>query len=198
MKKLRKLFATGLLVVIPIGASIYVIYLIISFFDHLLGKSIKNIIGFNVPGIGAVVAIILILIIGYLSNHYLGKKLAKFIEHFFMKIPLVRTVYSPVKDIMKTLVGTDEKSFLKVVLTEFPMEGTYVVGFITNENITIQGKLYYSVFIPTTPNPLSGYLVLKNPSDVKVLDITIEEGIKAVVSMASTIKSDLKFKEEKV
>lgn len=198
MKKLRKLFATGLLVVIPIGASIYVIYLIISFFDHLLGKPIKNIIGFNVPGIGAIVAIILILIIGYISNHYLGKKLAKLIEHLFMKIPLVRTVYSPVKDIMKTLVGTDEKSFLKVVLTEFPMEGAYVVGFITNENITIQGKLYYSVFIPTTPNPLSGYLVLKNPSDVKVLDITIEEGIKIVVSMALTIKSDLKFKEEKV
>ncbi|MFO7635744.1 MAG: DUF502 domain-containing protein, partial [Clostridia bacterium] len=170
MKKIKKMFITGLILLLPIGITIYFIFISVRFLDGFIGIPLEALIKVRIPGLGIIIALILIFITGFISNNYLGKKIAHFIETFLSKIPIIRTIYSPVKDIIKTLMRDDDTSFLKVVMVEFPMEKSYSIGFITNEHINLDGEIYNSVFIPTTPNPTSGFLIYRKTHQLKVLD----------------------------
>lgn len=194
MKKLSKIFITGLFVLLPVGLSIYIIVWLVGLLDGLLAKPIQSLTGFYFPGFGLIVLILLIFLAGLISSNIIGKKIVKFFQNILHKTPIIKNLYTPISDIIKTFSGTSkEKSFSKVVKIEFPMEGSYSIGFITNEEIVINEVKYSSVFIPTTPNPTNGFLILKKYDELEILDMSIQEGLNMIVSMSTTIKDEIKF-----
>jgi len=199
MKRFKKYLGTGLLVILPISLSLYIIFIVARFFDNILSAPIDGIIGFHIPGLGIVIVLLLVLLIGLFSSHFIGKKIATLIEKIFGNMPLVKKLYSPIRDIVKTFIGTDKgkKSFTKVVLVDFPTKESKSIGFITNEDVTINGVVYSSIFIPTTPNPTNGFLIYKKYAELKILDVTVEQGINMVISMSTVSKHEVLFKEEK-
>lgn len=195
MKKIKKWFLTGLILLLPIGVSLYFIYVTIIFLDGFLGTPIESMFGITIPGLGIISAVLFIFLIGFITSNLLGKKFMHSIENLFCKIPLFRTIYSPVRDITKTLIRDEDAHFLKVVLVEFPLEGSFSIGFITNENVDLGGEPHNAIFVPTTPNPTSGFVIYKKPKYVRELDISVEEGIKLVVAMAMKRTDPIPFKE---
>ncbi len=198
MKSFKKYLGTGLLVLLPISLSLYLIFVVTSFFDNILSKPLDYLIGFHIPGVGLIVVFLLVFFVGMFSSHFIGKKIAKLVEKIFSKIPVIRNLYSPIRDIVKTFIGKekDKKSFTKVVWVEFPMEGSHSIGFITNEEVYINGTVYSAVFIPTTPNPTNGFLIYKKYEELKVLDVPVEQGLNMVISMSTVTHEEVTFKEE--
>ncbi len=188
MRKLRHYFLTGLILVIPAIITIYVFYKIFLWVDANLGGIVYRLTGYRIPGLSFLFLAFLILmtiLIGMLTANYIGKKLVSLYESLLAKIPLVRGVYMTIKQIMEVLLVKGDRSFRDVVLLEYPRRGMYCIGFVTNKRggkITPDGEELLIVFIPTTPNPTSGVMVLVPPSEVISLPITIEQGLKLVIS----------------
>ncbi|MCD6363659.1 MAG: DUF502 domain-containing protein [Synergistetes bacterium] len=188
MRKLRHYFLTGLILVIPAIITIYVFYKIFLWVDANLGGIVYRLTGYRIPGLSFLFLgflILMTILIGMLTANYIGKKLVSIYERLLAKIPLVRGVYMTIKQIMEVLLVKGDRSFREVVLLEYPRRGMYCIGFVTNKRggrITPKGEELLIVFIPTTPNPTSGVMVLVPPSEVIPLPITIEQGLKLVIS----------------
>lgn len=188
MRKLRHYFLTGLILVIPAIITIYVFYKIFLWVDANLGGIVYRLTGYRIPGLSFLFLgflILMTILIGMLTANYIGKKLVSIYERLLAKIPLVREVYMTIKQIMEVLLVKGDRSFREVVLLEYPRRGMYCIGFVTNKRggrITPKGEELLIVFIPTTPNPTSGVMVLVPPSEVIPLPITIEQGLKLVIS----------------
>ena len=190
MLKLRRYFITGLLVVLPLFITLYVISIIFRFVDGIFGGLInsylKSNFGFFIPGIGFVLGGLIVLLSGFLASHFLGKKALPAIEGWFIRLPGVRQIYPSTKQIIGFLFSKDKSAFKKAVLAEYPSKGIWSIGFITNEGFQeakekTQEELVH-VFIATTPGPWSGFLVLIPKKDIKFLDMSVEDGIKLIVS----------------
>jgi uncharacterized membrane protein len=156
------------------------------------------ILGRKIPGLGLLVFVALVITIGMLTSNLFGRKIAQWGESLLSKIPLINIIYNPIKDVVTTLSNNKSKSFQKVALVEFPSKGIKSIGFVTNSSFTIDGEEKLSVFIPTTPNPTNGFLVIMEKSDVTLLDIPIDEGIKMVVSMGSVMKDSINTFNENI
>lgn len=147
----------------------------------------EALIGFSVPGFGVILALAILIITGMLAANLLGKRTVEIWESILNRIPLVRSIYTGVKQIATTVLASDGKSFRKVVLVEYPRKDVWSMGFLTNEHIDIEiGKIDYevsAVFVPTTPNPTSGFIIMIPKHDIIELDIGIEEGFKYIISM---------------
>ncbi len=188
MKKLKnflqKYFFTGLLVVVPVGVTIFVLRAILGWIDHILGDVPTYIIGIHFPGLGIITLILLILLIGVISANYFGNKVLQLWDGFMQRVPLVRGVYSTVKQMMETF--SVKHNFHGVALVEYPRKGCYSVGFVTG---TIDGAAmglpgsHETVFVPTTPNPTAGFLLILPSSEVTHLDMTVEQGMKFIISL---------------
>tara|TARA_A100001011_G_C14278955_1_gene830613 strand:- start:726 stop:1343 length:618 start_codon:yes stop_codon:yes gene_type:complete len=189
--KIRNYFLTGVVVLIPIAISIYLVLLIVNLSAKILPDELNPnyYLPFNVPGLEILIAFILITIIGGLSLSFLGKKLLQIINDLFKKIPILRTIYSAVVQMTETFTKSKDNK-KSVVLIEYPKKGTYAIGFATKENTgTIKrktGKNLINVFVPTTPNPTSGFLLMFPKEDVIYLDISFEEASKFIVSAGTT------------
>lgn len=190
ISKLRRYFATGLLITLPAFLTFYLIFLIVSFIDGIWGKIInyylKKHLGFAVPGIGFILGVITVILVGFVTANFLGKKLFHVIEKWFLKFPFIRQIYPAAKQIVNSFISKESPAFKKVVMVEYPSEGIWSIGFMTNDSFkeanNKAGTELVHVFIGTTPTPLSGFLVLVPKEQVKVLDISIEDGIKLIVS----------------
>ena len=189
--KLRNYFFTGVVVLIPIGFTLYLTKILITLTSKLLPAEINpnTYLHFSIPGLEIILTVILITIIGGLSLSFLGKKFLQIIDDLFKRIPILRTIYSAVGQMTKTF--TQEKNRKKsVVLVEYPRKGTWAVGFATKENKgEIKNKTQQNlvnVFIPTTPNPTSGFLLMFPKEDVIYLDISFEEASKFIVSAGTS------------
>ncbi|OPL10375.1 MAG: hypothetical protein AVO34_10845 [Firmicutes bacterium ML8_F2] len=184
--KLKTIFTTGFLTILPLAVTIYVFYLIFSFLDNLLGNLIQAIIGFRVPGIGFAAGIALILIIGFIASNIIGRRLIDFSDRLLQRVPLAKSIYVSARQIIDAFTIQGKAAFQKVVLLEYPRRGLYVLGFVTGSSKgEIQGKTHeetLNIFIPTTPNPTSGMLILAPRSEVIDLDMTVEEGMKVIIS----------------
>lgn len=192
MSAIRKYLIAGLLVWLPLAATVFIIGLFIDLLDRtilLLPEQYRpeTLIGFSVPGMGVILAIAVLIVTGMLAANLLGRRAVELWEKILSRIPLVRNIYNSVKQISITVLSSEGKSFRKVVLVEFPREGTWSMGFLTNEHIVIEsgriGQEMTAVFVPTTPNPTSGFLVMIPKTDIIELDLNIEEGIKYIISM---------------
>ena len=192
---LRNYFITGVVVLIPIGFTLYLSKFLIGLSSGIIPENINpnNYLPYSIPGIEIVISIIFITIVGGLSLSFLGKKILKLIDDLFKKIPFLRTIYSAILQMTETFSkkGGETKS---VVLIEYPRKGVWAVGFATKENKgeisqKINQKLI-NVFVPTTPNPTSGFLIMFPIDEVIYLDMNFEEASKFIVSAGtSSVKS---------
>lgn len=190
MLKIRRYFAAGLLLVLPIFISFYIIFLVFRFVDGIFGGLINNYLktnfGFFVPGIGFILGGAIVLFSGILATHFLGKKVLPAIEQWFLRLPGIRQIYPAAKQIIGFLFSKDKAAFKKVALVEYPSKGLWSVGFITNDGFeeaqAKAGEELVHVLIASTPSPWSGFLVLVPKKDIKFLDMSVEDGIRLLVS----------------
>ena len=196
MKKLRTIIVAGLLVWIPLGLTIFVIKLLID----LLGQTYllippalrpENLIGFEIPGIGVVVAIIVVLLTGLITANYFGKRIVESWDSFLDRIPLVRSIYSPLKKFSQLVLSDQTQSFSKVLLIEYPRKGIYSLCFQTSKELgevqNQSGEEMVCVYIPTTPNPTSGYIVLVPQNEVQELKMSVEDALKMIISLGVVV-----------
>ena len=189
--KLRNYFFTGVVVLIPIGFTLYLTKILISVSSKLIPSEINpnTYLHFSIPGLEIILTIIFITIIGYLSLSFLGKKFLQIVDDLFKRIPILRTIYSAIGQMTESF--TQKKNNKKsVVLIEYPRKGTWAVGFATKDN---KGEMknktsrdLVNVFVPTTPNPTSGFLLMFPKEDVIYLDISFEEASKFIVSAGTS------------
>ena len=190
LSSLRNNFIAGIVVLIPIGITLYLTVFIINISSNLIPKEINpnHYLPYNIPGLEILIAVLLITIIGWISLSFIGKRLFNFFESILNKIPIIRTVYSAVEQLIETFTSskTDKKT---VVLVEYPRKGVYAVGFATRENTgeikNKAGKELMNVFVPTTPNPTSGFLLMFPKDEIIYLDLSFEEASKFIVSAGS-------------
>ena len=189
--KLKKIFLTGLVVMIPIGLTLYILTFIISVMDGLLMIIPRQyhpdtLIGFHIPGFGIIVTIMLIFICGLMTKSIVGNRIVRYSEGLLDKIPIVRSIHIAIKKIVGSMVLYRNRSFRKVVLVEFPRRGVYTVGFVTGtpegeiQRKTVQRCI--SVYVPTTPNPTSGYFIIFPEDEVIQLDMSVEEAFTLIIS----------------
>ena len=189
--RIRNNFIAGIVVLIPIGITLYLTLAIVKVSSKILPKEINpnNYLPYNIPGIEIIIALLLITLVGWLSLSFIGKKLLNIFDNILNKIPILRTVYSAFTQMLETFTKS-EVNKKNVVLVEYPRKGTWAVGFATNKNTgKIKDKIgqeVVNVFVPTTPNPTSGFLLMFPKEDVIYLDITFEQASKFIVSAGST------------
>ena len=189
--RFRNYFITGIVVLIPIGITIYLTIFLISISSKILPKEINpnHYLPYDIPGLEIAISVFLITFIGWLSLSFLGKKFLEFFNNILQKIPILRTIYSAIGQMTETFTKTD-KSKKNVVLVEYPRKGSWAVGFATKENSgEISNKTkkeLVNVFVPTTPNPTSGFLLMFPKDEVIYLDLTFEEASKFIVSAGTS------------
>jgi uncharacterized membrane protein len=191
LARLRNNFIAGIVVLIPIGITLYLTLFIIRISGNIIPKEINpnNYLPFDIPGVEIFIALFLITFIGWLSLSFIGKKFFELFNNFLKKIPILRTIYSAIGQMTESFTKTDnsEKS---VVLLEYPRKGIWVVGFATKENKgIIKNKVkedLVNIFVPTTPNPTSGFLLMLPKKDLIYLDVSFEQASKFIVSAGTT------------
>ena len=189
--KIRNNFIAGIVVLIPIGITLYLTLFLIRISGKIIPKEINpnNYLPFDIPGVEIIIALIIITFIGWLSLSFLGKKIFEILNNILKKIPILRTIYSAIGQMTETFTktGNDQKS---VVLLEYPRKGIWAVGFATKENEgLIKNKVkeeIINVFVPTTPNPTSGFLLMVPKKDLIYLDVSFEQASKFIVSAGTT------------
>ena len=188
---LRNYFITGVVVLIPIGFTLYLTKILIGISSNLIPKNINpnSYLPFNIPGVEIIISILLITIVGGLSLSFFGRRILKLIDDLFKRIPFLRTVYSAIVQMTETFSKKDDGK-KSVVLIEYPRKGVWAVGFATKENtgemaVKTKQKLI-NVFVPTTPNPTSGFLLMFPIDEVIYLDMTFEEASKFIVSAGTS------------
>ena len=189
--RVRNYFIAGVVVLIPIGMTIYLTLFLVSISSKILPKEINpnHYLPYNIPGVEIVTSIILITLIGWLSLSFIGKKMLDIFNNALKRIPILRTFYSAIVQMTETFAKTD-KNHKNVVLVEYPRKGSWAVGFATKENFgEISNKTkknLINVFVPTTPNPTSGFLLMFPKDEVIYLDLTFEEASKFIISAGTS------------
>ncbi|HEY7697311.1 MAG TPA: DUF502 domain-containing protein [Vicinamibacteria bacterium] len=194
--KLRRYLAAGLLVWVPLLVTFLALRFLINQMDRsllLIPASLRpeNLIGFHVPGLGAILTFVLLFVTGALAANFMGKRLIEIWERLLSGIPLVSWVYSGVKQVAETLLSPQAEAFRKVLLLEYPRKGIWSLGFQTAATLDeVQArteKEVICVFVPTTPNPTSGFIMLVPKEDVVELDMTVDEALRMVISLGVVV-----------
>ena len=189
--KIRNNFIAGIVVLIPIGITLYLTLFIIRISGNIVPKEINpnNYLPFNIPGLEIFIALFVITLIGWLSLSFIGKKFFEIFNNILKKIPILRTIYSAIGQMTESFTKSNDKQ-KSVVLLEYPRQGVWAVGFATKENEgIIKDKVQQdlvNVFVPTTPNPTSGFLLMVPKKDLIYLDISFEQASKFIVSAGTT------------
>jgi len=192
ISKLRNYFITGVLVLIPIGVTVYLTLFFIKIFSKILPQEINpnHYLPYSIPGLEIIISIIVITVIGWLSLSFLGKKLVKLVNDIFKRIPFLRTVYSAIGQMTQSFAQTSKSKKKSVVLVEYPRKGSWAVGFATQENTgeiaSKTNKNLINVFVPTTPNPTSGFLLMFPKDEIIYLDMSFEDASKFIVSAGTS------------
>ena len=196
MAALKKYIIAGLLVWLPFAATVVIVKLVIDLLDKtilLLPPEWHPValLGFSIPGFGIILALSVLLLTGMLAANLFGRRFVEIWERILNKIPLVRSIYSSIKQISNTIFDPSGKSFRKVVMLQYPRKGLWSIGFLTNDNVgdemsAVDDRLV-AVFIPTTPNPTSGFIIMTRNDEITELDMSVEEGFKFIISMGVII-----------
>ncbi len=192
MTRLRNYFLTGLVVAAPIGLTIWIVRwfidLVDTWFTPLIPQQYQpdNYLPFDIPGLGLLIAFVLLTLLGALTANFFGRTVLNFGERLVARMPVVRSIYGALKQIFETVISQSAASFREVGLIEYPRKGLFCIVFITTQTkgeiVDKAGHELISVFLPTTPNPTSGFLLFVPKQDVQILDMTIEEGAKLIIS----------------
>ena len=204
MASLKKYIIAGLLVWLPFAATVVIVKLLIDLLDKTLLLLPPEwhpvaLLGFSIPGFGIILALSILLLTGMLAANLFGRRFVEIWERILNKIPLVRSIYGSIKQISNTIFDPSGKSFRKVVMLQYPRKGLWSIGFLTNDNVgdemsAVDDQLV-AVFIPTTPNPTSGFIIMTRNDEITELDMSVEEGFKFIISMGVIIPDDTARKE---
>ena len=190
---LRRYFFTGLLVLLPVVVTVSVLWRFFFALDDILGRFVETYLGRSVPGVGLVALVALILGIGAVASNFLGKRVIRIGERLVARVPLMGWIYRTTKQLFSTILEERGESFRKVVLVSYPQKGTYSVAFVTSESPTSVeselGKGFVTVFLPTTPNPTSGFLLVVPAEDVIPMNLSVDEGLRLVISAGALSKN---------
>jgi len=207
--RIRNVFITGLLITLPIALTYFILQFLFKNLDALspvftkvlidLGAPIPE--GYRIPALGLVITLLIVLAVGWFTTNFFGKRLILLGENIVGKIPFVRRIYKGSKQVVQSIAHADTRAFRKVVLIEFPRRGMLAIGFVTGE---ARGEVQQNtcddvlnVFVPTMPNPTSGFLVFAPPEELTEIDMSIEDGVKYVVSGGIVTTERLKITEAK-
>ena len=189
--RIRNYFIAGIVVLIPLGITVYLTILIITISSKILPKEINpnHYLPYNIPGLEIIISLFIITFIGWLSLSFLGRKFLNLFNNILKRIPILRTIYSALGQMTQTFTNTDSKK-KNVVLVEYPRKGSWAVGFATKDNVgeitAKTNKKLVNVFVPTTPNPTSGFLLMFPKDEVIYLDMSFEEASKFIVSAGTS------------
>jgi uncharacterized membrane protein len=189
---MRKYFVTGLLILVPLAITLWVLNLIIGTMDQsllLLPERWRPeaLIGFHVPGLGTILTLLVVFLTGLGTRNFIGKQVVYLWESLLVRIPVVKTIYSSVKQVSDTLFSSSGNAFRKALLVQYPRQGSWTIAFLTgvpggDVKNHLQGD-YISVYVPTTPNPTSGFFLMMRRADTIELDMSVDEALKYIVSM---------------
>ena len=189
---IKRYFITGLLIWVPLVITAWVLSLIVSTLDqslHLLPEVLhpKSLIGFSIPGVGALLTLGMILLTGLLATNFIGEKLVHWWNALLSRIPVVNSVYKAVKQVSDTLFSPNGNAFRKALLVQYPRQGSWTIAFLTGTpggdiRNHLEGN-FVSIYVPTTPNPTSGFFLMMAAEDVVELDMTVDEALKYIISM---------------
>lgn len=201
-KAIRQYFIGGLLVWLPIMATYIVIRFILQLMDSSInllpeGLQPEHLFGFNIPGIGLILTVAVLLLTGLMVANFVGGRIVTFWEKALSRIPLVRSVYGAVKQVSEALLHPSGKSFRKVLLIEFPRKGVWSIGFQTSETFAHAPREgnHLTVFVPTTPNPTSGFLLIIPEEETVELSMSVEEGLRTIISVGVVGTSEKTLKD---
>lgn len=186
LKKIRTHFVAGLIVVVPVAASVLILIWVFNGIDNILQPIIRAIAGHEIRGVGFGVTIVLIYLVGVVTRNFIGKRLEKYGNSVMMRVPVFRSLYSGIRHIMQTVAAPDKTSFMQVVLVEFPRKEMWTLGFVTKEITIESGEKYLNILIPTSPTPWSGFFQVLKEKDVVRTDMSVEDAIKMIVSGGMT------------
>jgi uncharacterized membrane protein len=196
---MKKYFITGLLVLVPLFITLWVLSTLIHTMDQSLlllpeAWQPKKLFGFNVPGLGALLTLLIIFVTGLVATNIFGQQLIVLWESFLNKVPFVKTIYSSVKQVSDTLFSNTGNAFRKAVLVQYPHQGSWTIAFVTG---TPGGDVvnhltgdYISIYVPTTPNPTSGFFLMMPKADVIELEMSVDEALKYIISMGTVTPKD--------
>ena len=190
LKKLGAKFGIGLITIIPFAVAILILWWGFNTIDDILQPAISAVWGSPVPGMGFAISMVVILLVGFIASNIIGKRLLHFIELGIPFMPVFRWIYSGIKQIVESFTAPSRLHQMTPVLTEFPRKGMKVIGFITNELTHEPDKKLYSVFIPTSPNPTSGYLQIVEESELTPMDISVDSALKLVISAGRVVPEE--------
>lgn len=200
-KALKKYLITGILVWLPIAVTLWVITYIVSASDQLINLlpahwQPKHFLGFNIPGLGVIVTVLALFITGLFGANVIGKQMIAAWDHLLGRIPVVKSIYSSVKKVSESLLSDNSRSFKTPVLVPFPQPDIWTIAFVSGsipEAVVryLNGEEYVSVYVPTTPNPTGGYYIMVKKSDIRELDMSVDDALKYVISLGMVLPNDL-------
>ena len=190
MNKLKRYLITGFVVVVPIFLTTYVLVTTFRFADGILGRFLniylENLIGFYIPGIGLLLFFLFIIFVGFFATRFIGRGVFIHLERWFSSLPFINKIYPILKQIVLFILEQKEFGFKKVVLVEYPSKGIWSLGFLTNEQFQkiseISDKEMVSVFVPSSPSPLTGYVIFIPKAELKFPDISVADALKIIIS----------------
>lgn len=196
MNAIRRWLLSGLLVLVPLGITLYILDWIVATLDQTLlilptAWHPDRLLGFHIPGFGVVLTLAIVLIMGAVASNFLGQKLVEWSNSLLRRIPIVRSIYSSVKQVSDTLFSENSNAFRQTLLVQWPREGVWTIGFLTGTpggdvSNHLLGE-YLSVYVPTTPNPTGGYFVMLKKADCIPLDMSVDEALTYVISMGVVV-----------
>lgn len=181
-KRIRTWFIAGVLVIVPIAVAVLILRWLFLYIDGILQPVARRLFGYELAGLGFALTVVLIFVTGIIATTVIGRRVVSAGESLLAKVPLFRYLYTSIREIMVSFTTPSETRFLQVVLVEFPKKGMRAIGFVTCESSAQTGERLLNVFIPTSPNPTSGYLEIVKESDVIRTDISIDNALKMVLS----------------
>ena len=204
-KALKKYLITGILVWLPIAVTIWVISYIVSASDQLVNLLPRQwrpqyVFGFNIPGLGVIVAIAVLFVTGLFAANVLGRQILAAWDSLLGRIPVVKSIYSSVKKVSESLLSDSSRSFKTPLLVPFPQPGIWTIAFVSGHiPDKLKGSLsqdddYISVYVPTTPNPTGGYYIMVKKSDVRELDMSVDQALKYVISLGMVMPDEIQIK----
>ncbi|MFM7121983.1 MAG: DUF502 domain-containing protein [Fluviibacter sp.] len=200
---MKRYFITGLLIWAPLGITLWVLSFILGMMDQSImllpnAWQPRALVGFNIPGVGAVMTLLVVFITGLLTANFIGQRLVRWWEALLHRIPVVRSIYQSVKQISDTVFSPSGQAFRQAVLVQYPRQGSWTIGFLTGApggEIAVRlGDNMVSLYVPTTPNPTSGFFLMVPKADVLELDMSVEDALKYLISMGVVAPTTLPVK----
>ncbi len=189
--KLKNYFFLGVLVIMPLAVTVLVLIWVFTSVDNVLQPLITSAWDITIPGLGIIAMVIVIFITGAIVSSPLGRRLFNYSGALLLRIPIVKPIYTTIRQILEIFSPQGKAGFRQVVLVEFPMEGTRTIGFITNESFDSDGEKLLHVFVPTAPNPTSGFLQMMKEERVTRTDISIDDALKMIVSAGKELPANM-------